>query len=165
MSGLLHVTCPKCGKSGDIPDSFAGKGIHCKKCDTHFLVPHPGELHQTHGQAPTLAPTAAPIVEPALVHAPRAARAAAHALDPIPVSDLDTAPAPAPAAPQASILDALSDDAGLAPLTEEDEQHARQRYEARVLSKERSAHYDDHGNQLSEAEYEERKRQGRTSVH
>ena len=166
MSGPLHVTCPSCGKSGDVPASYAGKDIHCKKCDTHFIVPGavqapaPGSAHahdQEHatasfGRGPAPAPTPQPTDVDSL-------------LDSLPVDDDISAPPAAPPQPAESLLDNLSDDAPLAPLSDDDEKHARQRYEARVLSKDRVAHYDDHGNKLSEAEYEARVKQGRTSVH
>jgi hypothetical protein len=165
MSGVLQITCPRCGKTGDVPASFAGKDIHCKKCDSHFIVPGPAEEHD-HAHEPGHVPVQA--------HAPAHAQvqvqsdAAGHDHD-----HAHFAPGPpptqasAPAAPQPaeSLLDSLSDDAPLAPLSDDDEKHARQRYEARLLSKDRVAHYDDHGNVLSEAEYEDRVRQGRGSVH
>jgi hypothetical protein len=62
------------------------------------------------------------------------------------------APSPHSAATQVSLLDALSEDSELAPLAPDDEKHCRERYEARVLSKDRSAHYDDNGNLLSDEE-------------
>ena len=50
------------------------------------------------------------------------------------------APPPAAAASKSAIVAALAeaDDIGLAPLTPEEEVHCRERYEARVLSKDRS---------------------------
>jgi len=45
-----------------------------------------------------------------------------------------------------SFVEALCDDAELAPLDPEEESHCRERYEARVLSKNRSElHHDEHG--------------------
>jgi hypothetical protein len=34
----IHVTCPSCHKSGVVPHEFAGKGIHCRSCGSHFVV-------------------------------------------------------------------------------------------------------------------------------
>ena len=48
-------------------------------------------------------------------------------------------PASAPSPPLAMILD---DDIPLAPLSEDEERHARERYEARVLSKNRNEHHE-----------------------
>lgn len=170
MSGPLHVTCPSCGKSGDVPASFAGKDIHCRKCDAHFIVPGAVQAHapaqaQDQGQEHATAsfdrgpaPTA-PVPPPP----PPMDADVESLLDSLPVDD--TPPPAAPPQPAVSLLDNLSDDAPLAPLSDDDEKHARQRYEARVLSKDRVARYDDHGNRLSEAEYEERVKQGRNSVH
>jgi hypothetical protein len=164
MSGVLQIICPTCGKTGNVPASFAGKDIHCKKCDSHFIVPGPAEEHD-HAHEPGHVQVQAD----APAHDQLQAEAPGHDLDPAhfaPGPPPTTAPAPAaPQSAESSLLDSLSDDAPLAPLSDDDEKHARQRYEARVLSKDRVAHYDDHGNVLSEAEYEERVRQGRSSVH
>lgn len=150
MSATLHVTCPKCGKSGEVPNQFAGKDIHCKKCDARFIVPGPGE--------------ARPVDRP-----PGRVAAHAHGHEHVAATAVKAAPHIMPsltaAAPAGNLLDSLSDEAGLTPLSDDDEKHARLRYEARVLSKDRVAHYDDHGNLLSETEYEERVKQGRGSVH
>lgn len=172
MSGALHVTCPKCGKHGDVPEAFVGKDLHCKKCDSHFIVSETGEVHLVehhhghghatgHGHGHGHAPAVPHEPVPAPASAPTAAAPEPQNL----MEALATVAAAAPSAPAANLLDCLSDEAGLAPLTDEDEKHARERYEARVLSKDRVAHYDDHGNLLSEAEYEERLKQGRASVH
>src|SRR5688572_2454645 len=32
------VACPKCGKSGSVPDHFVGKRIKCRECGASFLV-------------------------------------------------------------------------------------------------------------------------------
>lgn len=52
----------------------------------------------------------------------------------------------AAAAPVAapSVSDSLSDDTDFAPLSEEEVSHCRERYEARVLSKNRNEHHDHH---------------------
>ena len=81
MGGDIQVTCPACRAGGHVPQSFAGKEIHCKKCGKHFLVTGP------------------------------------------------------------SLADSLSDDTELAPLSEEEVTHCRERYEARVLSKNRNEHH------------------------
>jgi hypothetical protein len=36
----ISVVCPNCHKSGVVPLIAAGKGIHCKSCGGHFVVPH-----------------------------------------------------------------------------------------------------------------------------
>ena len=131
MPSKLSVNCPKCHSAGQVPESFAGHTIHCKKCDTHFPVPtsHPASPHY---DPMTATPNSGRASQP-----PAAATA---------VADRQ------PADGRVSLLDALSDDSELQPLTPDDEKHARERYEARVLSKDRSAHYDDKGNLMSEEE-------------
>ncbi|MFO0950975.1 MAG: hypothetical protein U0835_07455 [Isosphaeraceae bacterium] len=131
MIGKIPVTCPHCHSAGQIPTAYAGHTIHCKKCDTHFPVPasHPAspifkETPRTEAaHAASRAPLGAATAQ-ATVHTPRGK----------------------------SFLDSLSESSELAPLTAEDEKHARERYEARVLSKDRSAHYDENGNLISEEE-------------
>jgi len=86
MSATLSIRCPKCGKSGEVPEKFVGHLIHCKHCNQHFPV-----------QPPAAAPPSFPLN--------------------------------------------LDDDIPLAPLSEEEERHAKERYEARVLSKNRNEHY------------------------
>ena len=157
MGGVIQIVCPNCGKTGNVPASFAGKDIHCKKCDAHFIVQ--GSAAQDHAHEPGQAQAPAHDQIQAEAHGPDPAH---FAPGPPPSTSLT------PADPQSEgslFLDSLSDEAPLSPLSDDDEKHARQRYEARVLSKDRVAHYDDHGNVLSEAEYEERVRQGRSSVH
>jgi hypothetical protein len=34
----ITATCPKCGKSGQVPEAAAGKNARCKTCQTVFRV-------------------------------------------------------------------------------------------------------------------------------
>jgi hypothetical protein len=170
MNSKVPVVCPNCHSTGQVPVNFAGHTIHCKKCDTHFTVPssHPASpQHETPaheiphlGQAVHAASAEAGfgIVAGSAHHdaprpatnapSPQSAAKRASLLDAL----SEMAPPPKSADNQVSLLDALSEDSELAPLTPDDEKHCRERYEARVLSKDRSAHYDDNGNLLSDEE-------------
>jgi hypothetical protein len=40
MGGMaIPVTCPACGKSGEVPDSFAGRTAKCPRCKELIKVP------------------------------------------------------------------------------------------------------------------------------
>ena len=41
METTIRITCPRCGSGGQVPSAYAGRQIHCKRCDTHFTVPQP----------------------------------------------------------------------------------------------------------------------------
>lgn len=41
MENTLRISCPRCGAGGQVPVTYAGRQIHCKRCDTHFTVPQP----------------------------------------------------------------------------------------------------------------------------
>jgi len=37
----IDVTCPNCGKTGNVPDTVAGKSVHCPRCQSRFVVRRP----------------------------------------------------------------------------------------------------------------------------
>ena len=39
----FQATCPQCGKSGQVPDSLAGKRIRCPQCKSTFRPHEAGE--------------------------------------------------------------------------------------------------------------------------
>jgi hypothetical protein len=48
----IPVTCPSCHKDGVVPLSYAGKGIHCRACGVHFIVPQATPAPAAAGAAP-----------------------------------------------------------------------------------------------------------------
>src|SRR5208337_634335 len=37
----IKVTCPHCGKTGNVPDTVAGKSVRCPRCQSRFGARHP----------------------------------------------------------------------------------------------------------------------------
>ncbi|HMP03452.1 MAG TPA: hypothetical protein PKD86_17090 [Gemmatales bacterium] len=54
METTIRLNCPRCGAGGQVPSAYAGRSIHCKRCDTHFTVPQPKLADASDKKLPSL---------------------------------------------------------------------------------------------------------------
>ena len=40
----IPASCPCCGKTGTVPEAYAGKIVRCKQCSTNFTVRGPAQM-------------------------------------------------------------------------------------------------------------------------
>lgn len=54
METTIRISCPRCGSGGQVPSAYAGRQIHCKRCDTYFSVPQPRPSKPAEEKLPSL---------------------------------------------------------------------------------------------------------------